>query len=214
MVPRQEMAHWLRIFKSLQMELSKSDLAAAADGSDDDDDDDDDDEDEGATQGVTAALAATDGGLKDVPLTPASPTASEASSLVSPSTSGGTSGLPTGDKAGYMGKRNQAGVWKVRWFVLKDKLLQYYKVRAFFMPRRNAGRTPPTANEARGAGRCAITPAMTGHRVPRVHQPGGRHHCRRVQRRQGPRVQAHGAQPGVHAQRGRPQGVCGLVRGL
>ena len=28
-----------------------------------------------------------------------------------------------------MGKRNRSGVWKVRWFVLKDKLLQYYKVR-------------------------------------------------------------------------------------
>jgi len=133
MVPRQEMAHWLRIFKSLQMELSKSDLAAAADGSEDDDDDDE------ATQDMTAALAATDGGFKDVSLAPATPTASEAGSLASPSTSGGTSGLPTGDKAGYMGKRNQAGVWKVRWFVLKDKLLQYYKVR-LFMSLWNAGR--------------------------------------------------------------------------
>jgi hypothetical protein len=37
-------------------------------------------------------------------------------------------GRPTGDKTGFMGKRNRSGQWKVRWFVLKDKLLQYYKV--------------------------------------------------------------------------------------
>ena len=37
-------------------------------------------------------------------------------------------GLPAGDKSGYMGKRNRSGQWKIRWFVLKDKLLQYYKV--------------------------------------------------------------------------------------
>ena len=39
-------------------------------------------------------------------------------------------GLPGGDKAGYLLKRGRStNIWKGRWFVLKDKVLQYYKVR-------------------------------------------------------------------------------------
>ena len=43
-----------------------------------------------------------------------------------------------------MGKRNRSGQWKIRWFVLKDKLLQYYKVRLGRAPAEDPGRAPAT----------------------------------------------------------------------